>query len=165
MKAHGSIFAALALAFVATAGANAQELRPYLTLQSASAVRDGCLVFAREHDLQVTIAIYDQAGLLKAHARMDDASIASAEIAEWKGRSAALYQNSTKGTAEWTSGNHEAAVAPSIATFEGGEALFTVEGAPLGGVGVSGASSQDDSACARAGAAAAGLAVTRPEAE
>jgi uncharacterized protein GlcG (DUF336 family) len=70
----------------------------------------------------------------------------------WKGKSAATIHVASKETANWGPG------APGLASWEGGTPIFTPEGTALGGVGVSGASSADDSACGEAGIAAAGMA-------
>ncbi len=130
---------------------SAQSARPMLDYATAATIRDTCLVWAGERDLNVAIAVYDEAGRLITFAFMDGASTAVTDFAMWKGRSAATIHVASKETANWGEG------APGVATWEGGTPFFTQDGVALGGVGVSGAESADDTACGEAGIAAAGL--------
>ena len=143
----------IGLALALASPATAQTARPMLDYASAATIRDTCLAWAGERGLTVAIAVYDEAGRLLAFAHMDGAPTAVADYAMWKGRSAATIHVASKDTATWGPG----APPPGLATWEGGTPFFTAEGAALGGVGVSGASSEQDSACGMAGIAAAGL--------
>lgn len=143
--------AALAM-LAATVPAQAQTARPMLDYATAAAVREGCLAWAAERKLSVAVAVYDERGRLMTFAHTDGASTAVGEVAMWKGKSAATIHFASKETANW--GNGPALVA----TWEGGTPIFSPDGVALGGVGVSGASSADDSACSEAGIAAAGMA-------
>jgi glc operon protein GlcG len=129
----------------------AQTPRPMLDYASAAAIRDGCLAWAGEREMTIAIAVYDESGRLLAFAHMDGAASAVGEFAQWKGRSAATIHVASSVTAEWGRGP------PGLATWEGGLPVFSSAGVALGGVGVSGAESADDVACARAGILAAGL--------
>jgi uncharacterized protein GlcG (DUF336 family) len=143
---------AVLLAFLAcSAPLAAQTARPMLDYKSAATIRDGCIVWATERDLKVAIAVFDERGTLLAHALMDGAASAVGGFAQWKGRSAAMIHVASAETANWGRGPAE------LATWEGGLPVFSADGVPLGGVGVSGAQSAEDVACARAGLAAAGL--------
>ncbi len=140
------------LAFLAlSAPLAAQTPRPMLDYASAATIRDTCVAWATERDLAVAIAVFDESGKLLAFAHMDGAASAVGEFAQWKGRSAATIHVASAVTAEWGRGP------PGLATWEGGVPVFSIEGAALGGVGVSGAQSAEDVACAKAGIAAAGL--------
>jgi uncharacterized protein GlcG (DUF336 family) len=86
-----------------------------------------------------------------AFALMDGAASAVGDYAQWKGRSAATIHVASAETANWGRGPAQ------LATWEGGTPVFSAAGAPLGGVGVSGAESAEDAACGKAGIAAAGL--------
>lgn len=152
---RGIVFAAL---MASIAPASAQEMRPVLTAASAQAIVEGCKDFAKGNDLNVNIAVIDQGKNLIAFLRMDGAQLASIDIAMWKANASASFRRPTKGFAERAREFPALAQAPNIAIFEGGEAIFTEDGEHLGGVGVSGAASADDAACARAGIAKAGLA-------
>ena len=151
------IICAAALAVATTLSpAAAQTARPMLDYASAAAIRDGCLAWAAERGLHVAVAVYDESGRLITFALADGTPTAVADFAMWKGRSAATIHVASKETANWGPG------APGLATWEGGTPVFTTDGVALGGVGVSGADSAEDSACGVAGIAAAGLRSTAP---
>ena len=67
----------------------AQTPRPMLDYGSAATIRDTCVAWAKERDLAVAVAVFDEGGKLIAFAHMDGASSAVGEVAQWKGRSAA----------------------------------------------------------------------------
>lgn len=136
---------------LASVPAGAQNPRPMLEYRTAAAIRDGCLAWAAERDLTIAVAVYDESGRLITFALTDRTPTAVADFAMWKGKSAATIHVPSKETANWGDGP------PALATWEGGTPIFTVEGVPLGGVGVSGAQSAEDSACGEAGIAAAGM--------
>ncbi|MGV3553911.1 MAG: GlcG/HbpS family heme-binding protein [Croceibacterium sp.] len=144
--------AALAVAALASpVPSAAQTARPMLDYATAAKVRDGCLSWAAEKKLTVAVAVYDEAGRLITFAIADGTPTAVAEFAMWKGRSAATVHVASKDTANWGRG-------PAfLATWEGGTPIFSPDGTALGGVGVSGAESSDDTACGQAGIAAAGM--------
>ena len=138
-------------------GASAQTARPHLDYEAAAAVRDGCLRMAASEGWHMAVSVYDEAGSLVTFAAMDDAIPAVTDVAQWKGRAAATFRLPTTTMREWN-----APYIPNIATVGGGLPLFTEAGDPVGGVGASGASQEQDVACAEAGAAAAGLRTSRP---
>lgn len=144
-KAIASVFALLALP------ASAQTPRPMLDYASAATIRDTCVAWAKERDLAVAVAVFDEGGKLIAFAHMDGAASMVGDAAQWKGRSAAMMHVASAVTAEWGLGP------PGLATWEGGLPVFSADGIALGGVGLSGAQSAEDVACAKAGIAAAGL--------
>ena len=125
----------------------AQTPRPMLDYASAATIRDTCLAWAGQRDMTVAVAVFDESGKLLAFAHMDGAASAVGEFAQWKGRSAATIHVASAETANWGNGP------PGLATWEGGLPIFSADGVPLGGVGVSGAESADDVACAKAGVA------------
>lgn len=143
--------AALAAGSLAVQPVAAQTARPMLDYATAAKVRDGCLAWAAEKKLTVAVAVYDEAGRLITFAMADDTPTAVADFAMWKGKSAATVHVASKETANWGRG-------PAfLATWEGGTPIFSPDGTALGGVGVSGAESSDDTACGQAGIAAAGM--------
>lgn len=150
MIAPARLAAFAALALTGAPGA-AQTARPELDYTSAATVRDACIAWATERHLKVSVAVFDRHGTLIAAGHMDGAPAAVGDIAQWKGRSAARMEVLTALTAKW--GGH----GPAIADWQGGVPFATGDGAPLGGVGTSGAESDEDEACGRAGIAAAGL--------
>ena len=145
-------FAVPALALLAGAmPASAQHARPMLDYATAARIREGCLAWAAERKLTVAVAVFDESGRLITFAFTDGTPTAVADFAMWKGKSAATVQVASKETAKWGQG------APGVASWEGGTPFFMTDGTALGGVGVSGGQSAEDSACGEAGIAAAGL--------
>ena len=140
-----------------SAGSQAQTMRPFLDFKTADAIRDHCLAHAGQAGQAVAVAVFDGSGDLVSFSN-HGASPAAAALAQWKGRSAAVYQASTRDTATWNT-----PTAPMIATMEGGVPLFTHDGKAIGGVGVSGASSEFGIQCGTRAAEAANLLVSRPK--
>ena len=146
-KSIAALLAILAL----PAPTAAQTARPMLDYASAATIRDTCIAWATQRDLKVAVAVFDERGTLLTLALMDGAASAVSDFAPWTGRSAATIHVASAETARWGDGP------PGLATWEGGPAIFSADGKPLGGVGVSGADSAEDAACGQAGIAAAGL--------
>ena len=143
-------------ALLAGGGVQAQTMRPVLDFKTADAIRDHCLANAGQAGQAVAVAVFDDGGDLVSYSN-HGASPAAAALAQWKGRSAAVYRSTTRDTATWNS-----PAAPMIATMEGGVPLFARDGTAIGGVGVSGASSEFDAECGTRAAEAAGVMVARP---
>lgn len=131
---------------------SAQTSRPQLDLDTARKMEAACLAYAHAKNFKVAIAIYDYSGRLISFALMDGTPTAIADIAQWKGKSAATIQISTEETAKWT-----APGVPGIATAGGGLPLFDASWNALGGIGVSGAPVEDDIACGKVAIAASGI--------
>lgn len=123
-----------------------------LQLNHINKMNARCMEHAQKADNDVAIAIYDQSGLLLSFIQSDDAAPAVGEVARWKALSSAYYRVPTATTAEWGIPN-----APKIATIQGGLPILSPNGNPLGGIGVSGASSEFDEKCAALATQAAGL--------
>ena len=130
---------------------SAQTLRPTLDYDTAATIRDGCIAFAQERNLQVSIAVFDDAGRLITSAHLDGTASAIQDVAQWKGKSAATYRFPSAATANW------GGPAPGMSNWGGGVPFGMDEQTPLGGIGVSGAQTDEDIACGMAGIAAAGL--------
>ncbi|WP_028920300.1 GlcG/HbpS family heme-binding protein [Pseudoxanthomonas suwonensis] len=157
MKATLPVVVAVAASLgAAIAPLHAQSLRPALDFATADAIRDHCLAAADRAGYTVAVAVFDAGGDLVSFGK-DRTSPAAGAVAQWKGRSAAIYGYSTAQTATWN-----IPAAPMISTAQGGVPIFTTDGQDLGGVGVSGAPSEFDEACGTAAVQAAGLRVTRP---
>ncbi len=142
-------------------GANAQDTRAALSAASAKAIVQGCETFAGEKGWRLNIAVHDQGNNLIAFLRMDGAPLGSIDISQWKANASAAFPRASKVTADRARDFPAIGFAPNIAIFEGGEAIFTEDGAHIGGVGVSGARGSEDAECARAGITAAGLKFSR----
>jgi uncharacterized protein GlcG (DUF336 family) len=110
---------------------------------------------AKANSLSVpqVVAILDESGLLKAFCRMDGAPLISIEVAQNKAYTALLgapsqdFFNRIKDDPALLAG---APHIPRIAVFGGGLPI-KVDGIVVGGIGVSGASVEQDIACAQAG--------------
>jgi uncharacterized protein GlcG (DUF336 family) len=130
-----------------------------LTLEQSQTLIAAAVEQAVENGWNVTVAVVDEGGLLKALGRMDGAPPLSAQIAEAKAVGAALWHRD---------GDQLAAVQADRAAFfsqvsrltrvpiipADGSALIRDGGTVLGAVGVSGAQSDEDRACADAGISA-----------
>jgi glc operon protein GlcG len=80
--------------------APAQVMKPVLTYASAAKVRDGCLAFAAEKKLPVSMAVHDESGRLLTFAKTDGASTAVSDLAIWKSRFAATFRTPSADTAK-----------------------------------------------------------------
>jgi len=143
--------AAVTLAALPAGPALAQTQRAQLDYATAATIRDTCIAWASERKFDLSITVFNDAGVLVASAHMDGTAAAIADVAHWKGKSAATYRVPTAVTAEW------GGPAPGMATWGGGVPFSAPDGTPLGAVGVSGALVEDDIACGLAGIAAAGM--------
>lgn len=128
---------------------------------AASAAVLGTVAKAAELGLRVNVAVVDRSGVLAAFLRMPGAPLHSVDIAIDKAYTAVSFGLAT---GRWTEAlkEHSDAVRdgitrrPRFVAFGGG--LPILEGGELvGGIGVSGASEQQDEDCARAGLASIGI--------
>jgi glc operon protein GlcG len=130
-----------------------------LTLDQTQMLIAAAHEHARGAGLEVTVAVVDEGGLLKALGRMDGAPPLSSQIAEAKAVGAAVWHRD---------GDQLAGVQDQRAAFFGqvsrltrlplipadGSVLIREGDAILGAVGVSGAKPEEDRECAEAGLAA-----------
>lgn len=146
-----ALVATIAMLSSHSGAAVSQEMRPALTSSSAKMILKGCEEFAKKNHLQVAIAVVDQGNNLIAFLRMDGTVPGATDVALWKASSSALFGSSTKKFEDLVKERPTLGLAPHVAALEGGEPIYTKTGSLIGGVGVSGATSADDAACARAG--------------
>lgn len=149
----------LLILMCASLGAAALETKPYLTLAMATKIADVCEAkAAAENWRKVNIAIYDDGGNLKLFRRQDGAYLHSIRIAQLKGQTSAGMPRSTRELGEINYSNPVRPLGlehvPGLVMFAGGLPIMTAAGAHIGGVGVSGATADQDEACAAAGIAA-----------
>jgi glc operon protein GlcG len=113
----------------------------------------GAVADARKQNLPMAIAVVDTAGQLVAFERMDNTQTASTLIAQDKAVSAAMLRRSTKvlqdGLAQGGANLRFLALRYAV-PIEGGLPII-VDGKIIGGIGVSGASSEQDGVVAKAG--------------
>jgi len=140
----------------------AEAAKPYLeevlTLKQAQGLIQGCERHAAERELApLSMAVYDAAGNVKLFARQDGALLVTVDVAHLKGRTSALTALATRELAEIEFANTARPVGiaglDALTVLQGGVAVKSASGQHLGGFGVSGASSEDDEACAQAGIA------------
>ena len=151
--------AATVLAFAIAGPAQALEQRPVLTLAMAKTIAEACEAKAKAAGWRpINIAIYDEGANLKYFHRMDGAFLGSVQVSQLKGETSARFPRSTREYAEIAFGkdgkpgrNPGIAHVPGIAAFPGGLPIMTAAGQQLGGIGISGATSDEDEQCAQAG--------------
>lgn len=147
-------FAAMAAiaAIASPSVVQAQAARPMLEYATAAKLRDACIAWATSNKAKVAVAVYDDSGKLIAFANMDGTLIGSNQLAQDKGKSAASFRMTTAMMADVVKN-----YVPGIVAAGGGQPFYTMAGVPLGGVGVSGGTVEEDIACGKAGIEAAGL--------
>ena len=127
------------------------KTRPELTLEDCLKLSAAAEAEARKNGWNVAIAILDDGGHLLHFVRMDGATPANAGIAVEKGRTAAISRRSSGKWQEIVkAGRPEMMKMPGILPVQGGMPIV-VDGACVGGVGVSGVQSHQDEQIAQAG--------------
>lgn len=134
-----------------------QVSTPGLSWEAASTAARAAVRHAEGQGWKINVAVVDRGGNLMAFLRMPGAFLHSSQIAMDKAYTAASFGFRTK---DWMSlvGHDEGmklgfAVQPRLIVFGGGIPI-PWEGDWIGGIGVSGASEEEDEICARAGLAA-----------
>ena len=139
------------------------EFKPYLTLEIAEVMANTCEKIAKENSWRpVNIAIYDDGANLKLFRRQDNSFLHSIEIAHLKAKTSAGLPRSTRTLGEMAYSNpkrpHGLEHVPGFVVFPGGLPIITQSNIHIGGIGVSGATADQDEQCAQAGIdAASGL--------
>ena len=134
-----------------------------LTLAQARAILDGAIAEARRLGLRpLTIVVVDRAGHVVATAREDAASMFRFDVALGKAWAAAAMGVSSRKLGENAKGNPNffvslAATAHGKFLPQTGAVVIARGGEPLGAVGASGATGDEDEAACIAGVLAAGL--------
>ena len=126
-----------------------------ISLEQAKSVMEGAETEARNNNWGMAISIVDSGGNLVMIHRMDNAQLSAARIAEHKARTAVEFRRPTKVFEGAISGG---GIGLRVLTFgvsgaEGGVPIIA-NGKIIGGIGVSGATSEQDGQVARAGAGA-----------
>ncbi len=130
--------------------------RQVLTLGLASKMIAACEAYASAQKLDpLTIVVFDDGGNLKALSRQDGALLVTLDFAQGKARTAAMLGMSTKelgDSVEFTDNDRPMGLRylDDISMVQGGLPIRSKSGQLLGGIGVSGAPSEQDEACGRA---------------
>jgi len=127
--------------------------RAELTLADCERIMAAAVAEARRNQWNVAIAVVDDGGHLLHLSRMDGATPANAAISVEKSRTAAMSRMKSGVWQERIKTRPEMLKMPGILPVQGGVPIF-VEGACVGGVGVSGVQSHEDEQIANAGIAA-----------
>src|SRR3954453_18715371 len=131
---------------------SAQEMKPFLTLKTARAMADAADKKAIALGIKVHIAIVDDGGNLKFYLRQDGAPLVAEKISQMKAFTAVAMEKSTAEVGEISKAETPGIeLVPNLIKFGGGIPIRNSRGQILGGIGVSGASKEDDAACAQAG--------------
>jgi uncharacterized protein GlcG (DUF336 family) len=124
-----------------------------LTLAAAKKISAAAERYARRRGWNVVIAVVDEAGHLLHLVRMDGTQIGSIDVAQAKARTALAFRRPSKSWEEALAGGRRAVLGlPGVVPVEGGLPLL-VDGEPVGAIGVSGVTSEQDGLIAAAGAA------------
>jgi glc operon protein GlcG len=148
------LFAAMFVLCALSAIAQAPSYGPPISLEDARKAAAQALAEARKNNWTMAVAIVDPNGTLVYYEKMDNTQIGSADVSISKARSAARFKRPTKAFQDAL-----AAGGPGLRVLgiegavpvEGGLPLI-VNGKIVGGIGLSGDSSEHDGQCAKAGA-------------
>ncbi len=156
MKIVKFAFALLALGHAVVHADGGLGSKPVLSLALAKRMADACEASATSAGWRpVNIAIFDDGGNLKLFRRQDNAYLHSIQIAKMKAHTAAGLPRSTRALGDIAYANperpHGIQYVDGFATFPGGLPILTAKGVQLGGIGVSGATADQDEQCAQAG--------------
>lgn len=126
-----------------------------LTWKDLEAVANAAIADALGKGWPVSIAIVDEGGHLRSLTRLDNAIAPSAGIATAKARTAALYRLPSGALEAAAKERPAMGILPDALALEGGLPIM-VDGAVVGGIGVSGMQSDQDLEVANAGLGALG---------
>jgi uncharacterized protein GlcG (DUF336 family) len=122
-----------------------------IRLDTAKRAAAAALDAARRNNWTMAVAVVDIAGELVYFEKMDDTQNGSVRVAAAKARSAALFKRPTKFFQDALASPDGVRILglDGAVPVEGGVPL-EIEGLIVGGIGVSGGTSQEDGVCAKA---------------
>ena len=135
---------------------DAQPLpNPYgapVTTEVARKVAAAAIAEAKKNGWTVAAAVVDPGGTLVYFERVDGTQNGSSEVAQEKARTSAMFKRPSKSFEDVVAGGkiNYLRLTGTI-PLEGGQPLV-IDGKVVGAIGVSGAASQQDGVCAKAGA-------------
>jgi uncharacterized protein GlcG (DUF336 family) len=151
-KGNGLIVVAVMSALLRCGTVSAQEMKPFLTLKTAKAMAEAADKKASDMGIKVHIAIVDDGGNLKYYLRQNGAPLVAEKISQMKAFTAVAMEKSTAEVGDISKAETPGIeLVPNLIKFGGGLPITNSKGQILGGIGVSGASKEDDAACAQAG--------------
>ena len=125
-----------------------------INLDAAKKVAASAVTEARKNNWTMAVAVTDTGGNLVYFEKMDGTQTGSVEVAISKGRSAVLFKRPTKAFQDTLASGGEGLRVLGLkgaVPVEGGLPLL-MDGKIVGGIGVSGGTSQQDGVVAKAGA-------------
>lgn len=143
-------------ALMHSAGAFAQQPAPYgtpISIDQAKKVMAGAEAEARKNNWPVAIVIVDSGGNMVMMQKLDHTQHASVGIAEGKAKTAVNFRRPTKALEDVIAGGGgglRLLAVDGITPLEGGIPIV-IDGRIIGGVGVSGVTSQQDAQVAQSG--------------
>ncbi len=149
-----SFCAAAALVCLASAAqAQVPQYGANVNLEQARKVVAAAVADSRRQNLPMAIAVVDTAGQLIAFERMDNTQTASVGVSQDKAVSAAMYRRPTKAFQDVLAAG---GVGLRVLTLRGANAVegglpLMLDGKIIGGLGVSGGTSDQDGVVAKAG--------------
>jgi glc operon protein GlcG len=151
---------ALLLLVVLTPSAHAElPVKQVLTLNVAKRIAAAAEAEASRRGSTVVIVVVDDGGHIIVLERLDDTQVASVEVGIGKARTAAIFRRPSKVFEDQIREGRVAALAlPGATPLQGGIPI-TANGKVIGAIGVSGNTPQEDEDIAKAGAAAAPVAI------
>lgn len=155
MKIVNAIAAAfMAAVLSASAWAQVPQYGPDVNLDQAKKAIAAGQAEAKKNNWPVAIAVVDNHGMLIAYELMDNTQTASAQVAVDKAISAAIYRRPTKVFQDLVAG---AGAGTRVLNLRGASSVegglpITMNGKVIGGIGVSGVTSDQDGVVAKAGA-------------
>lgn len=152
MKGRGVFLLSMLFAGVFAGMAHGDPLqKKTVSLEDARKATAAVVAEARKNNWNMAIAIVDEGGNLVLFERLDETQIGSADIAIGKARTAVMFKRPTKALEDAiNSGQHAILSFPNTLPREGGLPLFA-DGKVIGGIGVSGGKSSEDTQVAKAG--------------
>jgi glc operon protein GlcG len=126
---------------------------PAITLEQAKKMMAGAEAEAKKNNWPVVIAILDSGGHVVMLSRLDGAQWGSIEVAKDKARSAVAFRRPTKAFQDLVGqggANLRLLNLTGASMLEGGIPIM-VDGKVIGGIGVSGVTSQQDAQISQAG--------------
>ena len=140
---------ALSLA-AAPVAAQAPTYGAQITLETAKKIAAAAVVEAVKNKWPVAIAVVDNHGFLVYYERLDDTQTSSPHIAVEKARTAAMFRRPSRAIEDASKTRVAVLGLPGATPVTGGLPIV-VDGKIIGGVGVSGVTSEQDEQVAKAG--------------
>ena len=146
----GKLCLALACTLATPAAQPQLITKKALSLDAARTIAAAAEAFARKNNWSVTLAILDDGGHLLYFQRMDGVNIGAIEVCLRKAESAVKFKRPGKAFADRIPGQPQVMVIPGAFPFEGGLPIVA-GGEVIGGIGVSGATAEQDAMIGQAG--------------